>query len=227
LLSTLRSFCLLHPYLYLYTSQFTAMTYHTCRHCGHGVPTSKGLRLHITKTSACRNALRAFSKDEAKKRGYDDVLLEDPPAVLAASNTLDHNVTHDIPLDNDVPMSPPLPPAQSDLPHPKRPRVTIEEVLDKDDPAAPSSTKEPSYFTESFEGAGQTFGRGVTEFERFKAAQDQHNLPPWAPYRDQEEWELAQWLVKNRVSQKGIDTYLKLKIVSHQCHMQAKILTGL
>ena len=36
---------------------------------------------------------------------------------------------------------------------------------------------------------------------------------PWAPFKDKEEWELAQWLITN-VGQNATDKYLKLPIVS-------------
>jgi hypothetical protein len=140
--------------------------------------------------------------------------------VATSPATLDHSIPHDTPVDNNIPA-----PAPSDQSHPKRMQVTIEDIPDEDDPATPSSAKEPLYFTETFKGASQTFGWGITKFECYKAAQDQLGLPPWAPYRNQQEWELAQWLVKNQVSQKGIDAYLKLKIVSQQHITKGVVLT--
>ena len=38
--------------------------------------------------------------------------------------------------------------------------------------------------------------------------------PPLVPFADEEEWELAQWLMKN-VMQTATDQFLKLKGVSH------------
>jgi len=46
---------------------------------------------------------------------------------------------------------------------------------------------------------------------------DQHNVglgeQPWAPFKDEEEWELAQFLIED-VSQRAAKKYLKLSIVS-------------
>ena len=36
---------------------------------------------------------------------------------------------------------------------------------------------------------------------------------PWAPFKDEEKWKLAQWLITN-VGQNATDKYLKLPIVS-------------
>jgi len=54
-----------------------------------------------------------------------------------------------------------------------------------------------------------------TAFETLKEDQNKAGFGenPWAPFDDEEEWELAQFLMKE-VSQTAIDKYLKLKIVS-------------
>jgi hypothetical protein len=91
-------------------------------------------------------------------------------------------------------------------PVPKRRQPTVEDVEDED--------TRKSYYAEKFRGAGKTYGKAPTQFERYKAKQDELGLPPWAPYKDEEEWELAHWLLKNRVTQKAIEAYLRLKIVS-------------
>jgi hypothetical protein len=53
---------------------------------------------------------------------------------------------------------------------------------------------------------------------KFQALWDKQKLGggKWEPFEDEEEWELAEWLIKN-VGQKQTDTFLKLPIVSHLC----------
>jgi hypothetical protein len=57
-------------------------------------------------------------------------------------------------------------------------------------------------------------GVGKTAFQKLHEKQLASGLPSWAPFKDEEEWTLAQWLV-NRVNKTGIEEYLKLKIVGH------------
>jgi hypothetical protein len=57
-------------------------------------------------------------------------------------------------------------------------------------------------------------GVGKTAFQKHREKQLASGLPPWAPFKDEEEWALAEWLAK-RVNKTGIEEYLKLKIVGH------------
>jgi hypothetical protein len=93
----------------------------------------------------------------------------------------------------------------SDEPPSKRQHATVEDVEDEES---------PQYYREELEGAGRVYGRAQTEFERFRSKHQKWKLKPWAPYWDKDEWELVQWLVKHCVTQRGIDAYLRLKIVS-------------
>jgi hypothetical protein len=60
-----------------------------------------------------------------------------------------------------------------------------------------------------------TFGKSQTAFEKHRAEQIQEGLgeKPWAPFEDEEEWELAQFLMKE-LTQTAIDKFSKLPIVS-------------
>lgn len=52
-----------------------------------------------------------------------------------------------------------------------------------------------------------------TAFEILKESQNGLGEKPWAPFKDKDEWELAQFLI-TEVSQTATDKYLKLPIVS-------------
>jgi hypothetical protein len=61
--------------------------------------------------------------------------------------------------------------------------------------------------------AGETIGEASTIFEKWQTEQKKCGNSPWYPFSSQDEWELAQWLMKS-VGQTSIDQYLKLPIVS-------------
>ena len=90
----------------------------------------------------------------------------------------------------------------------KRARVEVEEVEDEDAPRR--------CYVESYpDGAAEILGRSKTKFDAYREGQDERGEQRWAPFRDKEEWELAQWLLKN-VGQTKIDEFLKLDIVSYK-----------
>ena len=57
-------------------------------------------------------------------------------------------------------------------------------------------------------------GDGQTEFERIRVQQASSGSPDnlWAPFQDEEEWGLAEWLIKE-TTQQARDKFLKLPIV--------------
>ena len=63
--------------------------------------------------------------------------------------------------------------------------------------------------------AGETIGEGTTIFEGWHTDQKNEDRSAWYPFSSQDEWELAQWLMKS-VGQTSIDEYLKLPIVSER-----------
>ena len=52
-----------------------------------------------------------------------------------------------------------------------------------------------------------------TTFERMQASQEASRGGTYAPFVDEREWELAEWLIRN-VNQCATDEFLKLPIVS-------------
>ena len=82
---------------------------------------------------------------------------------------------------------------------------------------ANEDTPGPGRYAEDYNPAGvaHILRKSQTIFEVLKEVQSNARLGdnPWAPFKDEEEWELAIFLVKE-VSQTGANKYLKLKIVS-------------
>ena len=109
----------------------------------------------------------------------------------------------------------PEPPAPSPPPHAPSMNpyhTTIEEVPDED--TYPESHIE--YFPEDRK-AGAGWGYDVPLFERIRCEQEAGSTLWWGPFNSKEEWELAEWLIRN-VSQKQTDAFLKLPIVRDCFH---------
>jgi hypothetical protein len=65
----------------------------------------------------------------------------------------------------------------------------------------------------------EILGMGQTKFQLLQEQQRLRSESEWAPFNNQKEWDLAQWLIKN-VGQKSIDEFLKLPIVSTVTHSE-------
>ncbi|KAG5649098.1 hypothetical protein H0H81_006309, partial [Sphagnurus paluster] len=87
-------------------------------------------------------------------------------------------------------------------------KVCIEEVPDIDDPHSKNRFVHPYP-----RPVATPLQQGNTQFGQWKEAQEASGESAWAPFENQEEWDLAQWLIKT-VGQTSIDEYLKLPIVS-------------
>lgn len=184
-----------------------------CRHCGRPFPSERGLTIHISRTVTCRKALRKVVNTLLAKRKREVVSeVESVRSEVEDETTIASG-------DEDVTTPYPSPPPPPDLPLPeparKKQRTTTQATEANAQGTLPHTRSAPSYYVKEFKGAGKTYGKAPTEFERFMVEQEKHELPPWAPYHSQEEWELVQWLTKHRVTQCAIEAYLRLKIVSY------------
>lgn len=98
-------------------------------------------------------------------------------------------------------------------------RARVEEVEDEDAPHLGARYPDPYVAGR----AGEALGRGSCLFDDLQDQQMEQNVEQWAPFENEEEWELARWLTKN-VGQAKTDDFLKLPIVSFQ-HFEAPSLT--
>ncbi len=89
-------------------------------------------------------------------------------------------------------------------------RTTVEDVPDDDD--TPSEDNRYIFSCPAELRAGAPIGQGVTDFEKIRATLER-NGTEWGPFADENEWQLAEWLLKN-VGQMQADAFLKLPIVS-------------
>jgi hypothetical protein len=183
-----------------------------CPFCPKRLATNQGITSHISQTPACRDKLQTF---------YDNLnaQLEQAAAPSPSSEVQDeHEIDVDVEMHSppDVPMdvpveSAPLPPTE------RRRGVTIEDVPDDDNTQTSPEAVEGEVWVDDYDEekqAGATMGACKTSFEFHREQQKEAGVEPWSPFESEDEWELARWLMSAGVSQKKMDTLLKLKMVS-------------
>jgi hypothetical protein len=80
-------------------------------------------------------------------------------------------------------------------------RARVEEVDDEEE--------NPRY-VQDFPTSPELMGIGQTLFEAIREDQRNKGQTPWAPFEDQEDWELASWLARN-VTQTATKEFLNMK----------------
>lgn len=173
--------------------QLTAPT-NRCRGCSKPYPTPQGLKGHYTRNPLCR--------EESTKRLTAHLLAHQPRADNAP---IPHDTPHDSlpePFHNDYHPAPTIPA--------KRHRVTVENITEEedDDPTDRRAVDTHPTAAESLPGTH------ATSWNSRKAADEHKGCKPWAPFESLEEWGHARWMMKSGLSQKEMDEYLKLQIVS-------------
>lgn len=92
-------------------------------------------------------------------------------------------------------------------------------IFTPDPPPTHSATsnehkKKASRWVELYPGsAGATKGTGQSNFDKIREQQREAGEDLWAPFKSQDEWELAKWLLHN-VGHNATNEFLKLPIVS-------------
>lgn len=182
---------------------------HHCRYCHQIKPTRTALNRHIAHSPTCFQAWQHdLLKLTSTKVGENAITLDD----LMPSTLGDGSDDSDIEMANpdetflppdDLPSRP-----NANIPQARQQSVEIEDVEDVDDP------RSQSQYRVRYPGrVAEILGEGKTCFEEWYETQRLNGENTWAPFDNHEEWELAQWLIRN-VGQKSIDEYLKLPIVS-------------
>ena len=190
-----------------------------CSFCGKLCATSAGLERHIARTPRCK-------KSSGEKFGqyatsiWDDVPanldnvqvepLEDLPELPELPEFPDFYLEDNIQIAEDMvndeennlpPQDPPLP-QDGPQPHsqPERSTVDVE------------AGRYIEYMPKEYL-AGATWGNCKPLFQSLDEERKRLGGNRWAPFEDEDEWELAEWLIRN-VGQTQTDSFLKLPIVS-------------
>jgi hypothetical protein len=170
----------------------------------------KGLRSHMTQRQICRDAMRRVAeKREPMQHTANEPAVPDQPGE-------DYEMEDSYIPDAFDPPQPDFDPprAENAVPSlrtgnanvPDR-RARVEEVEDEEHGGI-------KRWIEDYPRPAGTAGVSAqTYFEKLLAEQRAKGVNNWAPFEDEEEWGLAQWLMLN-VGQNATDKFLKLPIVS-------------
>ena len=186
-----------------------------CRFCSKLCPTVPGLNRHINIASNCKKASRdefgqyansiwnnvPENADDAEQQPLPDATEPDLPDFhleedIQRAEDMFNREGIDIPL-----LPPPLPPP----PPPLHPHVPDNEEVN-------IGQRYIENFPEEYL-AGATWGNCKPLYEHVSEEQQREGASRWSPFEDEDEWRLAEWLIRN-VGQKQTDIFLKLPIVS-------------
>lgn len=186
-----------------------------CNFCLKELRKASHVQLHIQNTKACREKwdnevmkrpLPSQSNQSEKEDISDNSLAEmsyeqEGPDIAGGPGFEDESALFDMHL-------PRQPYSSSGSPEPPvSKRARVEEVEDEE---------VPTRFHRSYPGrAADVVGFGATGFEEIRADQASSSKAsenPWEPFMDEEEWELAEWLM-TETTQQARDKFLKLPIV--------------
>jgi len=201
------------------TGDLHTMAPHCCSYCLKLIATKPGIKRHIAQSPACRDHQNWLLERAqfAESNGKDDQPAEeinDNAPLYEWGDEINAVDGPDVPLDIpegylvnqsrvDVDPGPP------DLCEPPLKRAQVE-AEDGDSPPWPAS----GCFSEQYMGVtAKILGRKQTVFEAQEAAEIARGDSEWAPFRDQDEWELARFMMKN-LGQTKINELLKLSSVS-------------
>ena len=182
--------------------------YH-CKYCLQVKQMETALNRHIAHSAPCfqswKNELVRLTSSTTGVEGTLNCpsLAIDPSMLPDAWDNEVHVVYEELRADNDMPGRINQPPV------PNRGSEPTEDIEDADDACSQHRYRKP------YPGgdAAEILGEGMTKFQQWEEDESLQGHNEWAPFQNQKEWDLVQWLIKN-VGQKSIDKYLKLPIVS-------------
>jgi hypothetical protein len=145
---------------------------------------------------------------------------------MGQGNTHISNDSDDVPMDFGEPSLGDLPPFVPPPRHVDSPKLepTVNEHQSKRARVEEVEDKEtcPRY-VRKFPTSSEELGDSKTAFENIFEEQRERCELPWAPFADNDEWELARWLAKN-VNQRPIEEFLKMLGVSFVSQILGRIL---
>lgn len=197
-----------------------------CSFCGKLCLNAPGLERHIANAPNCRKA------SGEKFDQYADNIWDDVPANPKHAEQQEPEDFPDFPdfqlediqLEEDIQAAEDmLYGEENDIPQPQHEPQPHAQHATVDVPNNEESN-DGGRFIENFPEeyrAGATWGRSKSLFESLDEEHKTLGGSRWAPFEDEDEWQLAEWLIRN-VGQKQTDTFLKLPIVSFYSHALSK-----
>ncbi|KIK13685.1 hypothetical protein PISMIDRAFT_118419, partial [Pisolithus microcarpus 441] len=188
------------------------MPTHCCDYCLKPISTLAGVKRHIAQLAACqqqwnrewnRALERTASATSVDNEDQIDDDLDNAPGVTSDGYDGDNLDIPDGPLVQRLWTY-----AEADPLHPPSRHASVEDDFEDE-----SALAKGGHFVEQYtEVAAQILGSRPTVFEDMEKAENTSGGSQWAPFHNEEEWELARFLMKN-VGQMKIDDFLKLSLV--------------
>lgn len=194
----------------------------SCEWCYRDFPTKAAKSQHIGKSQSCsKKRLRAFKRLNRTLNPHGQLNLPAPPLDNSAADKENEppfdeaDLAPPILITSNISATSPNSPATTTPPfdqnaQPPSHRARVEEVPEP----VPTSQR----FVESFPAsklAGASFGESQTIFEAIRDDQILRGAEILGPFKTDEEWQLAKWLIKN-VGHNATEQFLKLAVVSVQ-----------
>jgi hypothetical protein len=187
-----------------------------CEYCGKGrFSTQDGLNKHIGQSKDCheknRLAFKSYTSTLWKNTPdpSNDLPSSPSPPPDETRGAQDEDLEHDL-LIFEQNFSLDSTAETIDLPNPQT-EHTIPPQRNRFEESQESGRYFEEYPTER--KAGAAWGKDQPLFVQIQREQQENSTSKYGPFKDQDEWELAEWLSKN-VGQKQTDAFLKLNIVS-------------
>ncbi|KAJ7743569.1 hypothetical protein B0H16DRAFT_1859525 [Mycena metata] len=192
-----------------------------CVFCQTGFASPSLVRRHQLQTAVCKAKFLARwgtnpqTLTSRRRRGRA------PPADLPAEDF----ATADLPSASDLAAILDDIPLENELPNTADPNTSDEEndpdqdAALPDDPPIARPGPRPQWFRPpaSGLGAGATYGSAKTMFELIEDEEILKGGTVLGPFRDDDEWQLAKWLIKH-VGHTATDEFLKLSIISERAN---------
>jgi hypothetical protein len=175
-----------------------------CEFCLKELSNAKHVHLHITNTPKCRQA-----RDQLIRRRSPSPLVDTPNRPNLDPMTVDDEngfAGHD---ETNLDYIPGEQLGANNVMVPNQSQSELTKEVENDDA--------PGRYAEEYipVDVAHILRKSRTAFETLKEDQNYAGLgeTPWAPFKDEDEWQLARFLIKE-VSQTAANKYLKLSIVS-------------
>jgi hypothetical protein len=199
-----------------------------CRYCSQTFKTSKGRSNHLSQSKACHEQLikTTGTREQLKRRheSHDNDNGRESPdndnEQLKRRRPLsDHTESQNEDTSSIMDV------LDGTWEQPTQRSSHGNSEVDESSPTVTSSLdshSEPEVDMDSQDDYVEDFPWSVAEptgkiertiFEKIRAAQENDQEEAWGPFKDEEEWDLARWLMTSSCSQTKMDDFLKLPIV--------------
>lgn len=177
-----------------------------CQFCRQSFSSTTNVQRHQNQALACRKKLDLkFGNLLKSRRSAKKALLLQPQA--PTHQHLSH-LPGDTAFLTDFDSSLDLPEVDDGLTDSDQDAIPPQRMVEVEDIEAPGRER----WRRTFPQAGSSTGRGSTSFQTIRDDQILKGSEIFGPFKDEEEWGLAKWLIKN-AGQNQAESLLKLPIV--------------